>query len=100
MILGDVCAGCNIYSSKDIVVIGSLTGAAYAGAGGNNNHFIVALDMNPSSLQIGDLVYNGQPQKSSRWGIKPKTVPKIAYIYNGKIQIQPITNELLDNFTL
>ncbi len=100
VILGDVCAGCSVCSGKDIVVIGALTGAAYAGAGGNNNHFVMALDMNPSSLQIGDCVYHGLPQKTPRWGIKPKTVPKIAYTYSGEVQIQPITNELLDNFTL
>jgi len=98
VILGDVCVGSSVYSSKDIVVLGALTGAAYAGASGNSKHFVVALDMNPSSLQIGDIVYDGTPQKTSRWGIKPKTVPKIAYAYNGKIQLQLITNELLDNF--
>lgn len=100
IILGDVYAGCSVYSGKDIVVLGALTGAAYAGAGGDNHHFVVALDMNPSSLQIGDLIYYGQPQKTSRWGIKPKTVPKIAFTCNGKIQLHPVTNELLDNFML
>lgn len=100
IILGDVCEGCTVYSSKDIVVLGALTGAVYAGSGGNSNHFVVALDMRPSSLQIGDLVYDCQPQKTARWGRKPKTVPKIAYTYNGEIQMEPITNELLDSFTL
>ena len=55
VILGDVCKGCSVYSAKDIVVIGSLEGEAYAGATGNNHHFVVALDMNPQKLRIGDL---------------------------------------------
>lgn len=99
VILGDVCEGCSVYSAKDIVVLGCLAGEAYAGASGNNNHFVVALDMNPQKLRIGDLRYV-QSAKSSKWGLKPKTVPKIAYTYNGKVQVEPITKELLDNFTL
>ncbi len=100
IILGDVCEGCSVTSAKDIVILGELTGEAYAGAGGNNNHFIVALEMNPSSLRIGDLSYEIEQQRKSKWGLKKKTVPKIAYTYKGKVLAQPITKELLDNFTL
>ena len=101
IILGDVCEGSCVYSNKDIVVLGTLTGDAYAGAGGNCNHFVVALNMLPGILQIGDFVYSGQSQKSQRWGFKkPQTVPKIAYTRNGEVQIESITKELLDNFTL
>ena len=99
VILGDVSKGCSVYSAKDIVIIGSLEGEAYSGATGNNHHFVVALDMNPEKLRIGDLHYI-QPGKSSKWGLKPKSVPKIAYTYNGVVQVEPITKELLDNFTL
>ena len=56
--------------------------------------------MSPEILQIGDIVYNKIPQKNKRWGFKPKTTPKIAYTYNGEVMLQPITEELLDNFTL
>ncbi len=101
IILGDVCEGSCVYSNKDIVVLGTLTGDVYAGAGGNCNHFVVALNMLPGILQIGDFVYSGQSQKSQRWGFKkPQTVPKIAYTRNGEVQIESITKELLDNFTL
>ncbi|MDE6365386.1 MAG: septum site-determining protein MinC [Lachnospiraceae bacterium] len=101
IILGDVCEGSCVYSSKDIVVLGTLTGDVYAGAGGNSNHFVVALNMLPGILQIGDYVYNSQPPKTLRWGFKkPQTVPKIAYTHNGEVQIESITKELLDNFIL
>lgn len=102
IILGDVCEGSRVYSNKDVVVLGSLRGDVYAGAGGSNNHFVVALDFHPDMLQIGDLAYSGQPQKTSRWGFRkqPQAVPKIAYTYNGAIQIESITKELLDSFTL
>lgn len=100
IILGDVCEGSSVYSSKDIVVLGALKGNAYAGAGGNSNHFVVALDMNPETLQIGDITYEKKQFKHKRWGFKSKTTPMIAYTYNGEVYLQTITEELLDNFTM
>lgn len=91
--------GCSVYSAKDIVILGSLRGEAYAGATGNNKHFVVALDMNPQKLRIGDMRYQSQT-RTAKWGLKPKAVPKIAYTYNGELVVEPITKELLDNFTL
>jgi septum site-determining protein MinC len=100
VILGDVCEGSAVYSTKDIVILGSLLGQAYAGATGNNNHFVVALEMNPEKLDIGELSYHITTQKASKWGFKPKQVPKIAYTYQGEIVMAPITKELLEGFTL
>lgn len=100
IILGDVCEGCCVYSAKDIVILGSLTGEVHAGAGGSLNHFVVALEMHPSSLKIGTLKYKEQPVKPSIWGRKQKSMPKIAYTYNGEVLMESITKELLDDFTL
>ena len=100
IILGDVCDGSYVWSAKDIVILGSLTGEAHAGAGGGLNHFVVALDMNPIALKIGSLSYNIQPQRTSLWGRKPKSTPKIAYTCNGEVLMESITKELLDGFTL
>lgn len=100
IILGDVCSGSRVYSSKDIIVLGALLGDAHAGAGGGQAHFIAALDMSPGLLRIGDLEYHGSAPKNPRWGFKPRTIPKIAYVRNGGVQIEPITKELLDAFAL
>lgn len=100
IILGDVNQGCSVYSAKDIVILGNLEGEAYAGAAGNNNHFVVALEMNPEKLRIGDLSYEIKPKKVSRWRSKPQSVPSIAYTYNGEIVVKPITKDLLEDFTL
>lgn len=100
IMLGDVCKGCHVWSAKDIVILGNLMGEAHAGAGGSLNHFIVALEMNPSALTIGSLSLNIHPQKTSIWGRKQKSTPKIAYTYNGEILMDSITKELLDDFTL
>lgn len=102
IILGDVCNGSSIWSAKDIVILGSLMGEVHAGAGGSLNHFIVALDMQPSSLKIGSLEFKETHQKTkpSIWGRKQKSIPKIAYTYNGEVLMESITKELLDDFTL
>lgn len=99
IIIGDVVEGCSVYSAKDIIVLGKLAGEAYAGAGGDNNHFVAALEMSPSSLRIGDMVYNAPPQRASIWGLRRKSVPKIAYTYQEEVLIDPITKDLLDTFT-
>lgn len=100
IILGDVCAGSCVYSAKDIVILGSLTGEVQAGAGGSLNHFVVALEMHPCSLKIGSLKYEALPEKTPIWKRKQKSTPKIAYTYNGEILMESITKELLDEFTL
>lgn len=99
IIIGDVCEGSSVYSAKDIVVLGSLEGEAHAGAGGSLDHFIVALDMKPSSLKIGQLSLKKQPEKKSIWSRKPKQAPKIAYVCDGGILMKDITKELPGGFS-
>lgn len=98
VILGDVMEGCSVYSAKDIVILGGLYGEAFAGATGSNSHFIVALDMSPESLKIGELELG--KRKNPKWGFKAKQVPKIAYTYNGEIVVDQITPEVLESFTI
>jgi septum site-determining protein MinC len=98
IIIGDVESGCSVYSNKDIIVLGALWGKAYAGAGGNSSHFVAALNMMPESLRIGDYSYHSK--LSRRFGIiKTKNTPMIAYVYKSKINLKPITKDLLDDFT-
>lgn len=96
IVLGDVYPGSAIVSTKDIIILGSLYGEAYAGGNGEKEHFIVALEMAPEKLKIGDFKYKGKPHKS-KWGLKPKIQPKIAYVKENKVVVEPITKELLDD---
>ena len=95
VIIGDVYEGCSVYSAGDIVILGTLAGEAYAGAGGNSNHFVAALDMSPSLLRIGDFSLRPDAEHIPIWKLKQKPVPKLAYICNKKILVEPITKELL-----
>ena len=95
VILGDVNPGCVVTSSKDIIILGGLYGEAYAGAGTTEEgHYVVALEMSPEKMKIGDFRY--KPKDKPRWGIKPKVQPKIAYVKEKHIVMEPITKELLE----
>lgn len=94
VILGDVYPGCVVTASKDIIILGGLYGEAHAGVGNENSHYVVALEMSPERLKIGDFRY--KPKDKSRWGIKPKVQPKIAYVKNEHIVTEPITKDLLE----
>ena len=96
IVLGDVYPGACIISSKDIVVLGGLYGQAYAGGNGEDGHFVVALEMSPEKLQIGDFKYKTS-EKQSKWSSKPKIQPKIAYVMDARVFIEPITKELLSD---
>lgn len=96
IVLGDVYPGACIASSKDIVILGGLYGQAYAGGSGAEGHFVVALEMSPEKLKIGDFKYKTS-EKQSKWSIKPKIQPKIAYVEDGRVKLEPITKELLND---
>lgn len=95
IVLGDVYPGASIISAKDIVILGGLYGQAYAGGNGLDGHFVVALEMSPEKLKIGEFKYKTS-EKQSKWSIKPKIQPKIAYVKDGRVIMDTITKELLN----
>ena len=99
IVLGDVYPGACIVSTKDIVVLGGLYGQAYAGGNGLDGHFIVALEMSPEKLKIGEFKYKTS-EKQSKWSIKPKIQPKIAYVRDGRVIMDAITKELLNDLPI
>lgn len=99
VILGDVYPGCAIISAKDIIILGGLFGEAYAGGNGNPGHYVAALEMSPEKLKIGDFKYNAK-EKISKWSIRAKVQPKIAYVKAEKVVIDPITKELLSELPI
>ncbi len=95
IVMGDVYPGACIISKKDIIVLGGLYGQAYAGGNGLDNHFVVALEMSPEKLKIGEFKYKTS-EKQSKWSIKPKIQPKIAYVKDSRVVMDAITKELLN----
>lgn len=97
VVLGDVYPGCAVISAKNIIIIGGLYGEAYAGGNGQEGAYVVALEMEPERLKIGDFKYKAN-EKQSKWGIRPKVQPKIAHVKNKKIVFEPLTKDLLGDF--
>ena len=56
VILGDVNPGAKILSKGNIIIIGALKGNAVAGAAGNDKAFVLALNMKPMQIRIGDVM--------------------------------------------
>lgn len=96
VILGDVHPGSAVVSAHNIIVLGGLYGEAYAGGNGEEGHFVVALEMSPQKLTIGDFRYIGS--KQGKWNYRPKVHPQIAYVYKSQIVMEPLTKELLSAF--
>ena len=101
-IIGDVNPGAHIISNGNVVVIGALKGNAWAGAQGNRDCFIFALDLRPIQLQIGDLIAKSPDResdpKAGRKKIKTENgyTPRVAVARDGYICIEPMTKGFLE----
>ena len=74
IIYGDVNSGGEVRAGGDIVVLGALRGNAHAGTNGRLSAVVIAMDLIPVQLQIGDFV-NHRPI-----GQKPRGYPEIARV--------------------
>lgn len=97
IILGDVYPGSAVMSPRNIIVLGGLYGEAYAGTDGGEGAYVAALEMEPERVNIGDFKYKSS-DKQTKWGIRSKVQPKIAFVKNDKIIMEPLTKEILDSF--
>ena len=106
VILGDINPGAKIISKGNIVVLGALKGNAYAGASGNDQAFVAALDMDPIQIRIGDVIARSADKTASdrallgkkRGKKKPEAAePQVAVVKDGNIYIEPITKGLLNS---
>ncbi len=97
IMLGDVYPGSSIISAKNIIILGGLYGKAHAGGNGLEGAFIAAFEMAPERIRIGDFKYKSGT-KQTRWGIRPKVRPKIAYVKNDRVMIDALTKDLLSGF--
>lgn len=97
VILGDVYPGSAVISTRNIIVLGGLYGEAYAGGNGEPGAFVSALEMAPERIKIGDFKYKAT-NKQTKWGIQPKVQPKIAYVKNNRMVLEPLTKEKMSTF--
>ena len=78
VVLGDVNPGAELIAGGNIIVWGKLLGVAHAGAGGDEEAVVCALDLSPTQLRIADKISVSPPRKG-----KPK--PEIACLEDGQV---------------
>lgn len=78
VILGDVNPGAEIIAGGSIIVWGRLRGLVHAGAEGDVNAVVCALDLQPTQLRIADQIAL-TPQR------KGKPQPEMAFIRDGQV---------------
>ncbi len=101
IILGDVNAGAKVISKGNVVVLGTLKGTIYVGAAGNEDAFVAALIMDPMQIRIADVIARkSDKQPTARERKKQEETPKIAYVEDGNIYIEPITKEVLGDIRI
>jgi len=82
IVVGDVNPGAEIVAGGDIVVWGRLRGTVHAGADGNKNAIICALDLSPTQLRIADQIRVTSPEKK-------KSGPEIARLVDKQVIAEP-----------
>ena len=96
IVIGDVNPGASIVSTGNIVVLGTLRGTVFAGASGNPNSFVVALDMIPGQIRIADTIARSPDEPSREEGKEPK----IAFLESGNIYIEPLSKDSINDINL
>ena len=98
LVVGDVNPGARVISKGNVVVLGCLKGLVFAGANGNHDSFVVALEMAPMQIRIGDVI----ARSSDSVQLKPsKTVdPKIAFVDDNNIYIEKLDKNVLSDIRL
>jgi len=78
-VLGDVNPGAEVVAGGDIIVWGKLRGTVHAGAMGNDNAIVCALNLAPTQLRIAQYIAR------SPEGRRRKPTPEVARVRNGQI---------------
>ncbi len=86
IILGDINAGAEVVAGGNIICIGKTLGMVHAGAGGDENAFIISLNLAPTQIRIAR--YVSGPAKGSKY--KGKGVPEIARLIGEKIVLEEV----------
>ncbi|MEH2386844.1 MAG: septum site-determining protein MinC [Nostoc sp.] len=93
ILLGDLNPGGIVIADGDIIIWGRLRGIAHAGAGGNSECLIMALQMEPTQLRIADAVARA-PEK-----LPMQFSPEVAHITPQGIRIARASDFYRNQFT-
>lgn len=83
VVFGDVNIGAEVIAGGSVIVWGRLRGVVHAGAQGNSNAVVCALDLSPMQLRIANEIAI-PPERNER---VPK--PEIVQLKDGRLQAEP-----------
>lgn len=86
VVLGDVNPGSEVVATGDIIVWGKLRGTVHAGAEGDENAVVCALDMSPSQLRIASAIAISPPNASKEK--RQRSTPEMACVREQKIIVE------------
>ena len=92
VLIGNVDHGARVTAKGNVIVLGELKGTVTAGVSGNPQAVVLALDMAPLQIRIGDL--------SSRFNERNKRLgrgPMIALVEDGAIVMRSLKKSFLNN---
>lgn len=92
VIIGNVDHGARVTAKGNVIVLGELKGTVTAGVSGNPQAVVLALDMAPLQIRVGDL--------SSRFNERNKRLgrgPMIALVEDGAIVMRSLKKPFLNN---
>jgi septum site-determining protein MinC len=82
VVIGDVNPGAQIIAGGDVLVWGRLRGTVHAGATGDEEALVCALDMRPTQLRIANHVAIAPNER------QPRPHPEVAFIREGQIMAE------------
>lgn len=84
VVIGDVNPGGEVVATGNVVVMGSLRGIVHAGADGNKDAMVVALNLQPTQLRIADVITRSPDEK----GVRSPFIPELAYVKEDMVYIE------------
>ena len=87
VIIGDINPGAEVEATGNIIVLGNVRGIVHAGAGGNKNASVVAVNFAPTQLRVADVITR---RAERRGAANTGNAPEIAYLKGDSIVIEPL----------
>lgn len=84
VIIGDVNPGAQIEATGNVIVMGNLRGIVHAGADGNKEAIITALNLQPTQLRIADIITRPPDEKD----IRSTMIPEMAFVKDDMVYIE------------
>jgi len=84
VVIGDVNPGAEVIAGGNVVVWGKLRGLAHAGAMGDDEAIVCALELTPTQLRIGSYIAVSPDEKTGK-----DMQPEIASVRDGRIVAEP-----------